>query len=77
MEQLNFGYWNILDRIAVRIRNQFLTMIEDYVRDQILYRIHFLSVTKICIRMRGNLSGLSKTEDQVLDAGRELCVGES
>ena len=81
MEQLNLEYWNILDHISVHKRMQFITMIEDYVsqlpmEDQILYRIHYLPITKIFMRMRGTLSGLSKTEDQVLeDAVRELCVG--
>ena len=74
-------YWNVLDYVPINIRNQFLTMMEEYVsqlpkEDEILLREHYLPITKISMRMRTTLSGIARTEAQVLEnAVRERCVG--
>ncbi|KAI6652893.1 hypothetical protein LOD99_4279 [Oopsacas minuta] len=83
MEKIKHEYWNILEHVAPHIREEFHSMMEEYIShlpkgDEALLREHYLPVTKIYMRMRDTLSGIGKTDDQVLeDAVRELCVGQS
>ena len=82
LEQLEYRHWNLLDHVDPRVRKKFLTMFDEYINqlpksDQILLRTHYLPITRINMRMRTTLAGISKTDDQVLeDAVRELCAGE-
>ena len=82
IEQLEYKHWNILDHVHPRIRAKFLSMFDEYINqlpknDQTLLRLHYLPITRIYMRMRTTLAGISKTNDQVLeDAVRELCAGQ-
>ena len=81
-EQLEYKHWNILDHVDVRTRAEFLSMFNEYIshlpkNDQFLLREHYLPITRIFMRMRTTLVGISKTDYQVLeDAVRELCAGQ-
>ena len=80
LEQLEYKHWNILDHIDVHKRAEFLSMFNKYVNqlpenDQLLLRTYYLPTTRIFMRMRTTLAGISKTDVQVLeDAVRELCA---
>ena len=82
LEQLEYKHWNILDHIDVDKRAEFLSMFNKYVNqlpenDQLLLRTYYLPTTRIFMRMRTTLAGISKTDVQVLeDAVRELCADQ-